>query len=242
MALIAATGLRVVDRLADVDLSLHPGELVGVIGPNGAGKSTLLKALAGLQGCQGDVHLDGRALSALAPVQRARLLGYLPQAGSSSWALSVRDVVALGRLPWGDSDPVLIDAAMRATGAGQLADRRVDHLSGGEQARVWLARVLAGQPRVLLADEPVASLDLYYQREVMHALRAFADDGNAALVALHDLGLAARHCDRLLLLDQGRLVADGTPAVVLDAVRLQAVYGLPVCVDLSRDPPQVGYR
>ena len=242
MALMAATGLQVVGRLADIDLSLWPGELVGVIGPNGAGKSTLLSALAGLQRSQGEVRLDGRALSTIAPRERAQLLGYLPQAGHSAWALPVRDVVAMGRLPWGDADAAAIDMAMLATGAHRLATRRIDRLSGGEQARVWLARVLAGQPRVLLADEPVASLDLYYQREVMGALRRFADAGNAALVAIHDLGLAARHCDRLLLLAGGGLQAQGTPAQVLTSEQLADVYGLPVSVDLARDPPAVSYR
>lgn len=242
MALMACSGLQVPGRLSGIDLSVWPGEVVGIIGPNGAGKSTLLAALAGLQRGTGEVRLDGRALSAIPPRERAQLLGYLPQAGQSAWALSVRDVVAMGRLPWGDADAQAIAAALSATGADRLADRRIDRLSGGEQARVWLARVLAGQPRVLLADEPVASLDLFYQRAVMDALRRFADAGNAVLVAIHDLGLAARHCDRLLLLANGQLRADGLPQDVLDPDRLGAVYGLPVAVDLQRQPPHVSYR
>lgn len=242
MALITAHELSVPGRLAGVSLDLQPGELVGVIGPNGAGKSTLLAALAGVQRAGGLVLLDGRPLDRLPPRERARRIGYLPQAGHSAWALRVREVVAMGRLPWGDAGGEAIDAALAATGASALAGRRIDALSGGEQARVWLARVLAGQPRVLLADEPVASLDLYYQRAVMAALRSHADAGNAVLVALHDLGLAARHCDRLLLLAGGRAEAAGTPAAVLEPARLSQVYGLPVVVDLERDPPVVGYR
>lgn len=242
MSLLRCCALAVDQRLAGIDLEIAPGELVGVIGPNGAGKSTLLAALAGLLPSQGVLLLQGEPLPALPARQRARRLGYLAQAGHSAWALAVEDIVAMGRLPWGDNDAVAIAAAMQATGADALRGRRIDALSGGEQARVWLARVLAGQPQLLLADEPVASLDLYYQRAVMQTLRQFADGGRAALVALHDLGLAARYCDRLLLLAQGRLVAAGSPAQVLQAPLLEAVYGLPVAVDLAADPPHISYR
>jgi len=242
MSLLCCRGLRVAQRLAGIDLTLQAGELIGVIGPNGAGKSTLLAALAGLQASHGQVLLQGQHLQGLSPMARARQLGYLPQAGHSAWALQVEDIVAMGRLPWGDSDGQAIAAALQATGADALAGRRIDALSGGEQARVWLARVLAGQPQVLLADEPVASLDLFYQRAVMQALRGFVQQGRAALVALHDLGLAARHCDRLVLLADGALVAVGTPAQVLQAPVLEAVYGLPVAVDLQADPPRISYR
>lgn len=242
MALIQAMQLHVEGRLAAVDLRVAAGELVGVIGPNGAGKSTLLAALAGLQRSQGQVCVGGQDLASLPLRQRARLLGYLPQAGHSAWALRVEEVVALGRLPWGDSDAGAIAAAMAATGADALAGRRIHALSGGEQARVWLARVLAGQPQVLLADEPVASLDLYYQRTVMQALRRFADSGRAGLVAIHDLGLAARHCDRLLLLDAGRVQADAAPGQVLDPALLERVYRLPVSVAQLGGITHVGYR
>lgn len=242
MSLLRCSALGVDQRLDGIDLEIAPGELVGVIGPNGAGKSTLLAALAGLLPSQGVLLLQGEPLPGLPARQRARRLGYLAQAGHSAWALAVEDIVAMGRLPWGDNDAAAIAAAMQATGADALRGRRIDALSGGEQARVWLARVLAGQPQLLLADEPVASLDLYYQRAVMKTLRQFADGGRAALVALHDLGLAARYCDRLLLLAQGRLVAAGSPAQVLQAPLLEAVYGLPVAVDLAADPPHISYR
>jgi ABC-type cobalamin/Fe3+-siderophores transport system ATPase subunit len=186
--------------------------------------------------------LQGQPLLELDRRQRARQLGYLAQAGHSAWALTVEEVVAMGRLPWGDQDADAIAAAMVTTGADALAGRRIHALSGGEQARVWLARVLAGQPQVLLADEPVASLDLYYQRTVMRALRQFADSGRAALVAIHDLGLAARHCDRLLLLHNGAVQADGPPAQVLDPALLERVYGLPVAVQLLGSTSHVSYR
>lgn len=243
MSVLRACGVGVEQRLSAIDLVLEPGELVGVIGPNGAGKSTLLSVLAGLQPmARGVVTLDQQPLEALPARQRARLIGYLAQAGHSAWALQVEDIVAMGRLPWGDADAGAIAAALQATGADALCGRRIDTLSGGEQARVWLARVLAGQPRLLLADEPVASLDLYYQRAVMQTLRGFADSGRSALVALHDLGLAARYCDRLLLLAGGRLQAAGSPAQVLQAGLLETVYGLPVQVDLQAQPPQISFR
>lgn len=243
MSVLRACGITVDHRLAAVDLVLEPGELVGVIGPNGAGKSTLLSVLAGLQPlAHGVVTLDQQPLETLPARQRARLIGYLAQAGHSAWALQVEDIVAMGRLPWGDADATAIAAALQASGADALYGRRIDALSGGEQARVWLARVLAGQPQLLLADEPVASLDLYYQRAVMQTLRGFADSGRSALVALHDLALAARYCDRLLLLADGRLHAAGSPAQVLQAGLLETVYGLPVQVDLQAQPPQISFR
>lgn len=243
MSVLRGSGLTVEHRLSAVDLVLEPGELVGVIGPNGAGKSTLLSVLAGLQPlAQGVVTLDQQPLESLPARQRARQIGYLAQSGHSAWALQVEDIVAMGRLPWGDCDAQAIAAAMCDSGAEALRGRRIDALSGGEQARVWLARVLAGQPQLLLADEPVASLDLYYQRAVMQTLRGFADSGRSALVALHDLALAARYCDRLLLLADGRLHAAGSPAQVLQADLLQAVYGLPVQVDLQAQPPHISFR
>ncbi len=243
MSVLRGSGLTVEHRLSAVDLVLEPGELVGVIGPNGAGKSTLLSVLAGLQPlAQGVVTLDQQPLESLPARQRARQIGYLAQSGHSAWALQVEDIVAMGRLPWGDADAGAIAQALRDSGAEALRGRRIDALSGGEQARVWLARVLAGQPQLLLADEPVASLDLYYQRAVMQTLRGFADSGRSALVALHDLALAARHCDRLLLLADGRLHAAGSPAQVLQADLLQAVYGLPVQVDLQAQPPHISFR
>src|SRR5574344_229137 len=176
MSVLRGSGLTVEHRLSAVDLVLEPGELVGVIGPNGAGKSTLLSVLAGLQPlAQGVVTLDQQPLESLPARQRARQIGYLAQSGHSAWALQVEDIVAMGRLPWGDADAGAIAQALRDSGAEALRGRRIDALSGGEQARVWLARVLAGQPQLLLADEPVASLDLYYQRAVMQTLRGFAD-------------------------------------------------------------------
>ncbi len=242
MALIRTQHVHLGARLTDVSLTLAPGEMLGVIGPNGAGKSSLLQCLAGLLPCQGEVLLAGQPLAAMPARHRAQQLGYLPQACDSAWSLSVADIVALGRLPWGDQDREAMERAMTQSGVLALQGRKVDHLSGGEQARVWLARVLAGQPRVLLADEPIASLDLYHQRRVMDVLRRYAHAERAVVLALHDLSLAARYCDQLCLLDQGRVHALGTPAEVLTEANLSAVFRVPVHVDLSASPPVIVVR
>lgn len=242
MALIRAHHINLGQRLVDVSLSLAPGEMLGIIGPNGAGKSSLLQCLAGLLACQGEVHLAGHALGDMLARQRAQQLGYLPQACESAWSLSVADIVALGRLPWGDQDAQAMQRAMTQAGVQDLQGRKVDHLSGGEQARVWLARVLAGQPRVLLADEPIASLDLYHQRSVMDVLRRYAQGQHGVALALHDLSLAARYCDQLCLMDQGRVRAIGTPAEVLTEANLSAVFRVPVHVDLTASPPVILVR
>ncbi|MGV3741932.1 MAG: ABC transporter ATP-binding protein [Burkholderiaceae bacterium] len=229
-------------RLQNVSLSLRTGEMLGVIGPNGSGKSSLLQCIAGLLDYSGEIRFEGKVLGDMPHRQRARHIGYQPQSAESAWALSVEDVVALGRLPWGDQDPEAIRQAVRQTGIEALLDRRVDRLSGGEQARVWLARVLAGQPRVLLADEPIASLDLLHQRSVMDALRAYADGGQGVMLAIHDFGLAARYCDRLCLMRNGAVHALGTPAEVLTEAHLSEVFQVPVYVDLKAVQPVVALK
>ncbi|THF58652.1 ABC transporter ATP-binding protein [Pseudothauera rhizosphaerae] len=239
MALIDVRGLDLPPRLAGVSFSLEAGEMLGVIGPNGSGKSTLLHCLAGLLPCRGGIDFDGRPADALPPRQRARSIGLLPQTCDSAWSLSVEDVVALGRLPWDDRDEGAMRLAMQQTGVEAFRHRKVDHLSGGERARVWLARVLAGRPRLLLADEPIASLDLYHQRSVMETLRRYADAGNGVVIAIHDFSLAARYCDRLCLMHGGRLDAFGTPAEVLTENRLTRVFRVPVHVDLAARPPVI---
>ncbi len=218
--------------LRGVDIAVASGELVGLIGPNGSGKSTLLRALLGLIRLRnGRVLLGDRELHSLARRERARRIAYLPQHGASHWPLTVERLVALGRLPhqspWQElsaSDRAAIERAMTATDVGHLAGRVISHLSGGERLRVHLARALATEPEVLLADEPVAALDPYHQLQAMELLRSTADRGGAVLVVLHELSLALRYCDRLVLLDQGRMVADGGPAEVLDDTRLADVY------------------
>ncbi|RJG05621.1 ABC transporter ATP-binding protein [Noviherbaspirillum cavernae] len=242
MALIDVRHLHCARRLADVSFALAPGEILGVIGPNGAGKSSLLQCLAGILDYQGEVDFEGHALAGLAMRQRAQRIGFLPQSSGSAWALQVEDVVALGRLPWGDNNPQALRDAARQAGIETLLGRRVDRLSGGEQARVWLARVLAGQPRLLLADEPIASLDLLHQRSVMEALRTYADGERGVILSIHDFGLAARYCDRLCLLREGAIHALGRPAEVLTEHHLSEVFQVPVHVDLVANPPVVALK
>ncbi|NBQ09465.1 MAG: ABC transporter ATP-binding protein [Betaproteobacteria bacterium] len=236
---LSLTNATVAGRLHNLSLKVMPGEVWGLIGPNGSGKSSLLHTLAGLLPSTGRLRLGDQDLHAMPARERARQVGLLPQHNHSAWSLNVHDLVSLGRLPWLDEDSDAIDHAMELAGVRAFAHMRVDHLSGGQQARVWLARVFAGCPQVLLADEPVASLDLLYQQQISQALRNYARQGKAVVVALHDLSLAARCCDRLALMDQGRLIASGLVSQVLDPDLLSRVYGLEVMVDLASSPPIV---
>lgn len=148
-------------------------------------------------------------------------------------------MIALGRLPWGDEDADIIAQAAQHTGVSEWLDSRVDHLSGGEQARVWLARVLAGQPDIILADEPLASLDLHYQQRVLELLRQHAQVQRSVILSIHDLNLAAHWCDRLVLLDRGRVHAIGTPEEVLTPDALKQVYQVEAQVDFSGEQPLI---
>ena len=239
MALISTESLSIDTRVKGLSIELHRGEVLGLIGPNGAGKSTFMHALVGLEDYIGKIESDSVDLSGFSRTQRARLIGLQPQTVSSTWPITVRDVVTLGRIPWGDEDSDAINQAMQLAGISDFADRRVDHLSGGERARVWLARVLAGQPQVFLADEPVANLDIHFQLSVMDVLKDYAAQQHGVIVALHDLSLAARYCDKLCLLKEGECVALGSPAEVLTESLLHSVYGVEVDVDLDRIPPVV---
>ncbi|MDH0493643.1 ABC transporter ATP-binding protein [Comamonas aquatica] len=217
----------------DLSFQVQSGELLALIGPNGAGKSTVLRALAQLLPHQGRVLLDGEDLARLAPHQRARRLAYLAQGDQVAWPLQVRDFVALGRLPhqgrWrlasaSKTDQNAVDAALSAMHLTDMAERHLHALSGGERARARLARAMAMQAPLLLADEPVAALDPYHQLSVMELLRAQCNAGHAVVVVLHDLTLASRFCDRVLLLQGGRAVACGAPRHVLTPAHLQRVY------------------
>lgn len=218
--------------LNDVSVQADPRQLLGVVGPNGAGKSTLLRVLAGLRdGTRGEVRYDGRLRDELTSQQRSQQLAYLAQRGPIAWPLTVERLVALGRLPylqtWGARDvhgAEAVDAALADTDTLHLRQRIVDTLSGGELARALLARALAVGGAALLADEPVAELDPYHQLQVMDILRARADAGQTVVVVLHEITLAARYCDRLVLLDGGSIVAAGSPVQVLTDEHLQTTY------------------
>jgi iron complex transport system ATP-binding protein len=209
--------------LNDLSLALSPGHLVALVGPNGAGKTTLLRALAGLVPSDGAIHIGGDALSALSLRERARRFAYLPQGHVVHWPLPARDIVALGRYPHGATDPARLTPrdseavlrAMQATDVVEFGARRVTELSGGERSRVALARVLAVEAPVILADEPTASLDPRHQLDVMKTLRIAADQGTLVIVVTHDLGLAARFADTVLVLSEGRLVSQGAPSEAL---------------------------
>ena len=239
MALISTDQLTVDTRLKNASVELHSGEILGLIGPNGSGKSTLLNALAGIIESDGDIHINNSAADTLGSRHRAQLVGLLPQAVNSAWSINVTDVVELGRLPWGDNDTVAIQNAIEQSGVKEFSQRKIDTLSGGERARVWLARVLAGQPKVLLADEPIANLDIHYQIAVMDALKQYANENHGVMVAIHDLSLAARYCDRLCLINQGEIVAIGKPEEVLNPKLLTDTFGIAVDVNLTHNPPIV---
>jgi iron complex transport system ATP-binding protein len=220
--------------LSEITAAVESGEIVGLVGPNAAGKTTLVRVLAGLLGpSEGETTLDGRPLRSVGRRERARAIAYLPQAAQPQWPVAVERVVALGRQPhlgpWqapSAADRLAIDQAMRAAELGRLATRPVVELSAGERARVMLARALAGEPRLLLADEPVAQLDPYHQIRVMELFRERAAAGLGILVVLHDLSLAARFCDRLLVLHRGRIAVAGPAAAVLTPELLARVYGI----------------
>lgn len=239
MDIMSIQNLAVDRRLLDVSLDLMQGEVLGLIGPNGAGKSTLLNAVAGLLESTGRIDLSGENISRLTSAEKARRIALQPQFIESAWSLSVHDIVSMGRLPWGDSDQEIIHKVMRQANIEAFAQRHVDELSGGERARVWLARVLANQPQVLLVDEPVANLDIHFQKEVMQILLDYARSGCGVIIAIHDLSLAARYCDRLCLLHQGRQVKTGSVNEVLNKQTLSPVFDVDVYVDLENSPPVV---
>lgn len=230
-----AAAKRVLD---DVSLSLNPGEVLGVIGPNGAGKSTLLKLLTRrLPASSGEITVEGRPLATFGRFELARKLALVAQAPVLPHGFRVTEVVTMGRAPHlglfgavGTADRAAVHAALAATDTERFAGRRVETLSGGEQQRVVFARALAQEPRYLLLDEPTNHLDLRYQVELLAYARAEAGAGVGVLVVLHDLNLAARSCDRLVVLEGGRRVAEGAPAQVLTPDLIERVFGASVRV------------
>lgn len=207
-----------------VTLSVGPGECVGLIGPNGAGKTSLLRAALGLLPHEGVSNL-----SAMPPAKRALQAAFLPQGRDIAWPVSVEALVSLGRGPHLKSaakDATAVTRALSRMGLENYRSRSATQLSGGEQARVLIARCLAQDTPLILADEPVAGLDPEAQIKTMQVFEALAAEGRAVVASIHDLGLAARHCTRLVMLHRGRLVADGAPRAVLTDENLSQVFGV----------------
>lgn len=238
-----AIGVRLGDRtvLDEVSFSVRGGAVCGLIGPNGAGKTTLLRTLAGLISPQSGTvdypaaYPAARRFAQLDAPSRAKLIAYLPQERTVHWAIPVERVVALGRLAHrsagaGESaaDRAAIEHALETMAIAHLAKRSIREISGGERARVLMARALAQETPVLLADEPVAGLDLAHALDLFEHLRRLARAGRTIVVALHDLSLAARYADQIVLLKSGRLLAHGAPDVVLDPQTIEAAYDVTV--------------
>ena len=219
---ISASALSVPGRLEPVSVDLGPSELVALVGPNGAGKSTLIQALAGLLPARGSVLWNGQSLSRMTMGERGRNLAWVGQEAQFEFAFPVREVIAQGRYAWGD-DPAGVAEALSAMDLVQLAGRPVTRLSGGERHRVGLARALATGASLQLWDEPIAQLDVRHALEVLSLARGLVDAGGTVLVSLHDLRTAYRF-DRVLVLDQGRLVGNGKPHDVLTAQLLRDVF------------------
>jgi len=235
-------GVTVLD---DVSLEVVPSEVLVLVGPNGAGKSTLLGVLSGERNpVRGSVTVDGRAIRSIPSDELARLRSVLTQDNTVSFPFRVSEVVAMGRSPWarqieGRSDVAQVIAAMDAADVRHLATRRFTALSGGERARVSLARVLAQQAETVFLDEPTASLDLRHQEEVMRIARRLASEGRAVVVVLHDLSLACAYADRLVLVAAGHVDCVGPPHEIITAERVERVYGLAVDVHEVNGRPVV---
>ncbi|MCJ8159657.1 ABC transporter ATP-binding protein [Sphingomonas sp. LaA6.9] len=231
-ALHVSLGKRAV--LQGIDAELEGGSLIGIIGPNGAGKSTLARAILHLiEPISGMIALDGANVTTMSRDAIARRIAYLPQGQTLHWPLTVERLVGLGRLPHlapfsrlMPADTQAIERAMQCADVMALRRRNALELSGGERARVLLARALAVEADVLIADEPLAALDPGHQLQVMELLAAQAHAGALVIAVLHDLTMAARYCDRLLLIDEGRLAADGDADAVLTEALLERVYGV----------------
>lgn len=224
--------------LDGVSLTIRPGELIAVAGPNGSGKTTLMRALLGLaRTTTGRVTLDGRPIESWSRRAVAQVIGALPQREEPAFPMLVRDAILLGRwahlgpiAPAGHADVAAIDAAVERCDVGDLVDRDIDTLSGGEWQRVRLARTLAATPRILLLDEPTAALDIGHEMALFELLTTLARDGLGVLVVTHHLNVAARHADRIVLMGSGRVVGEGAPRDVIEAGQLTALFEWPIMV------------
>ncbi len=228
---LSVDGAVVKGRIEGVTTKLAPGGVKAICGPNGAGKSTLLACLAGLIPPDvGVVRLGGTPIYTMTAVERARAIGYLPQSPAVAWDVSVETLVGLGLLPWRDAPATeareAVEQAIAAMELEPLRHRPVSHLSGGERARALMARVLATRPMWLLADEPLANLDLAHGGSLMRRFQEQSVEGRGVILVLHDLATAMNHADRVLVLDRGRLVADDPPELALSEKVIQQVWGV----------------
>lgn len=222
--------------LRDISTTALPGCITGLVGPNGAGKTTLLKILAGLrQPTDGIVKIGIDDLHKMPAIQRAKRIAYVPQSRVIHWPVNVRTLVAMGRMAHrkspgnlAEADQKIVEDSMRKMQVGNLAERDSMSLSGGEQARVLLARALAQQTTILLADEPTSALDIRHQIKLMELLRELAQSGLTIVVSLHDLSQIARYCDHVVLLDQGEMIVEGVPSNTLTHKTIADVYGVDV--------------
>ncbi len=242
MTVLKAIGLSyTVDQrhlVHEASFALEPGSLTMLVGPNGAGKTTLLRLAIGLlEPSEGLAEIEGEAVAGLTAIQRARKIAYLPQQRPVVWPQPVRDIIALGRFAYGaapgrlsDTDTAALDRAIALCDLEDLADRAADTLSGGELSRVHLARTLAAETPVMVADEPVSALDPRFQHDVMHIFRQAAEQGRALLTVVHDLSLAARYADRLIWMSEGTIVADGPPKETMTSANLRAIFGVEATV------------
>ena len=243
MTLLSVAGLSVALRarpvLQNVSFEVGAGECIGLLGPNGAGKTTLMRAALGL------IPHDGRSsIAAMRPAARARTAAWMPQAREVAWPVTVETLVMLGRIPHlsggqkpRPEDQAQVDKALAVMGLDGLRTRTATRLSGGEQARVLIARALAQDTPLIVADEPVAGLDPAHQIATMQTFASLAREGRGVIVSLHDLGLAARHCTRLIILSGGRVAADGPPAEVLTLERMAEVFGIRAFYQDTPDGP-----
>lgn len=231
----AGLGVRIGSKtiLSDLDLTLEAGRVTVLVGPNGAGKSTLLSCLAGLRApAIGMVALDGVGLTAMRPRDRARRIAFLPQTPEVAWPIQARTLVELGRTPFvgarglTQEDRAAVARALRAADIETLGHRIVDTLSGGERARVLIARALAGDPEWLLADEPLTGLDPAHQLDAVALFRRLAEAGAGVITVLHDLSLALRAADRVIVMAEGGVLADGAPQQALRPDILKRAFGV----------------
>ncbi len=219
--------------LDKISFILQEGFFVSLLGPNGAGKTTLVKALAGLLPYEGSIKINGLEVRDMPSKELGQNLAYIPQGHEVNWPMRVRDLVGLGRLPHqsilrpnGSDDEIAIDSALKITNLSDFTERRFDQLSGGEKSRVMIARSLASQPLLLLADEPTVALDPYHQLQILSVLHQNTQQGLNLIAILHDISQAAQFSDQILLLDKGKLIHQGKPDEVLTNEYLKKIYNI----------------